>query len=974
LVLCNSWNYSPISYSIYLHESTLVEHSSCIQVNEGIHTFKFGNQFDMDNRNNNNIAGPRSGGKGKSQNVNSASNAEWNCTGCNTSNFPNRNSCRKCGVSKDLKSNNNNDKEVNLIRKCMLIFQKKQSTPNQLSQPIARDNEPHRKFFDLSIAKGPNGMTDFDEKSSKKFLQACLDYGDSTELIYKIDNTSQFGHACLKKSLQMDPSSTFFNKYVLPLLKKLSDDQLSVGLCKKPLNTLLYTIFDCPFFLDSMRSVLEELNDLEIVARFLLSVISAPGEDAAKARTSPIVRDIAMKLQEISDNTTKAHKTSEMIIRVLAGATVRSNNNNAIDISNFPGDRHDNDFADFRSIAIIPTAAEVICKETPYLPMADDVLSGGQANMLDRFFRLLRHDFVAPLREELQVSKGPESKRSQWRTFKEVSFDDLVVEEKSFSCFNVSFKQQPSAGATPEKRKAYWDDHKSLLPHLSLVCFVRDGLPLRFGMVINRNTVHLSHEDRATIGISIKGKGEVEATISELKLQIPGTVMIQVSASYFAFEPILKCLQSMAAVPLEEELVNLKSTEAPTKNLPIVQALHITDDTDDIAPYIKAKKPIILENSQRLAILNLLSNRVGLVQGPPGTGKSFVGTLAAKIIHDNTNEVILCVCYTNHALDQFLEDLLDIGIPATNIVRIGGSQKVSAKIQPLMLPHQNSKFTRAESNRFYYLKGKITDLIIEIRKKLAGLNQQINWTTIKDFFEQEFMDEEIEQFELPDSNENIVGKKGKTVTEQSLWTSWTKGEQRFPPLSFSPKKDLWKMSKIDRQNLLDEWISAMRGPLIEELADLTKKFDDTQISIQDLRSGSKMTMLATKRIIGCTTTGAAKNKDLLDTVHAGVLLVEEAGEILEPHILSSLNARTKQLIMIGDHKQLRPKVNVYDLMVESKTGYDLNQSLFERLILAGFPYATLESQHRMHPEISHNVRVLTYPNLRDSAKVSQSTN
>jgi hypothetical protein len=41
---------------------------------------------------------------------------------------------------------------------------------------------------------------------------------------------------------------------------------------------------------------------------------------------------------------------------------------------------------------------------------------------------------------------------------------------------------------------------------------------------------------------------------------------------------------------------------------------------------------------------------------------------------------------------------------------------------------------------------------------------------------------------------------------------------------------------------------------------------------------------------------------------AGVVLVEEAGELLEAHVLTSLTSATQHLIMIGDHKQLRPKV------------------------------------------------------------------
>ncbi len=60
-------------------------------------------------------------------------------------------------------------------------------------------------------------------------------------------------------------------------------------------------------------------------------------------------------------------------------------------------------------------------------------------------------------------------------------------------------------------------------------------------------------------------------------------------------------------------------------------------------------------------------------QGPPGTGKTFVGALLCDAILRRSSETILCVCYTNHALDQFLEALLAKGI--TSIVRIGGRSK-----------------------------------------------------------------------------------------------------------------------------------------------------------------------------------------------------------------------------------------------------------------------------------------------------------
>ena len=42
-----------------------------------------------------------------------------------------------------------------------------------------------------------------------------------------------------------------------------------------------------------------------------------------------------------------------------------------------------------------------------------------------------------------------------------------------------------------------------------------------------------------------------------------------------------------------------------------------------------------------------------------------------------------------------------------------------------------------------------------------------------------------------------------------------------------------------------------------------------------------------------------------------VLVVEEAGQVLEPHILASLVQSVQQVIMIGDPLQLRPNISNY---------------------------------------------------------------
>jgi len=71
------------------------------------------------------------------------------------------------------------------------------------------------------------------------------------------------------------------------------------------------------------------------------------------------------------------------------------------------------------------------------------------------------------------------------------------------------------------------------------------------------------------------------------------------------------------------------------------------------------------------------------LQGPPGTGKTYIGLKVVQVLLENShvwnaadpaeNSPILVVCYTNHALDQFLEGLT--GFLRRGIVRVGGRSK-----------------------------------------------------------------------------------------------------------------------------------------------------------------------------------------------------------------------------------------------------------------------------------------------------------
>lgn len=81
---------------------------------------------------------------------------------------------------------------------------------------------------------------------------------------------------------------------------------------------------------------------------------------------------------------------------------------------------------------------------------------------------------------------------------------------------------------------------------------------------------------------------------------------------------------------------------------------------------------------------------------------------------------------------------------------------------------------------------------------------------------------------------------------------------------------------------------------------------DFDISLSRLRQELRQTweltdlrILQGARIVGMTTTGVAKQQQLIQALGPRVIVVEEAAEVLEAHVLTSLSSRTEHVILIG---------------------------------------------------------------------------
>jgi hypothetical protein len=178
--------------------------------------------------------------------------------------------------------------------------------------------------------------------------------------------------------------------------------------------------------------------------------------------------------------------------------------------------------------------------------------------------------------------------------------------------------------------------------------------------------------------------------------------------------------------------------------------------------------------------------------------------------------------------------------------------------------------------------------------------------------------------------------------------------------------DLKVLSKEQRCHLHHTWVERYFKHHRDRIEGLRKEHDEKLRRISEIESIQVEKILKTVDVIGMTTTGAAKHRLTLQEIKPRIVIVEEAAEVLEGHVITALSSGTDHLILIGDHKQLKPNPTVYELARK----YNLDVSLFERMVNNGLTCHSLNTQHRMRPEIAGIMRII-YPDLVDDTSVQR---
>jgi hypothetical protein len=707
-----------------------------------------------------------------------------------------------------------------------------------------------------------------------------------------------------------------------------------------------------------------------------------------------------------------------------------------------PNDRHDNDKLDIADVVIFPTRDEIVSDVNEFLPFTDPdqphFLTNPVERHIDTHFRLLRHEVFGNLKEALSglmqaVSRNPAMLGNAKLSLGDVrayAYVGAVVSNVMFSGRNgqglvaqLSF-QQPSQIQKKKdfEQQQWWEDSRRLQNGclLSFIWFQDATVQHIFLEVTQQNAeernarVLIGHDNVAAIAVQLmtQDKKTLQMLMRACAGRSQGIILEFPKLMPATFVPILENLQSMqrlGRIPFSQWIIPDQHTglleakiyhDIPpplyardpkfTFSLKDIMTnagaklfIEPTAECDDKAMLDELEAKTSLDRGQCRALVAALTREFAFIQGPPGTGKSYLGIHLMRVLLGIKEKAklgpILVVCYTNHALDQFLEHLLDVGVQ--KIIRVGGQSK-SERLRNRNLNTLKREETRTKSEKYqaylaYDALQNDEEEATSILNQLGGLSNRAQWTDIKAHLLEDYPKIHSQFCEIDEEGFELVGRHPFDIWK----TTYAPPAHTLQPqltmngIIRKATDDVYSLTFPERQRLVAHLIEEIHGVKVDELFEIVEGAVVRQENLHNIHSESSRRTLEGADVIGITTSGLAGKISLLKHVRCKVMICEEAGEILEPHMISALLPSVEHCIQIGDHEQLRPSVSNYeDLSLESQRGklHQLDKSQFERLSVGVLgrplvPVAQLNVQRRMRPEISTLIRETIYDKLIDHA-------
>ena len=397
--------------------------------------------------------------------------------------------------------------------------------------------------------------------------------------------------------------------------------------------------------------------------------------------------------------------------------------------------------------------------------------------------------------------------------------------------------------------------------------------------------------------------------------------------------------------------------------------------------YQMLRSKFTLDDAQQIFTVNALSRCLALIQESSDIGKSYTGVAIIKTLLKNRKtanlDSIVCICYTNHALDQLLKHLVKNEVE--QLIHLDSRSKFEL-LQDLNLRHvsQQVEQTKIEDYKKWQLHTKLNSELAHIEEILQELKNSTLWRNIKAYLKRQDSFRHFEQlFEMRFDEDEF-----RTVRDRkySVVKSWLReAAQRLCSNRLVTKLSnvsLLKMSVSERESIHKYWVQQHAAQLNDLLLHVLEFYRDIKDELKKCYQKLNLRCLLRAHVIDVTITGLARNLEILRRVRAKVMMCEETDEILETHTLITLLPSVEHAILIENHEQLRLQINNYELQHDHlRSGkFSLNISLFERLVksqpdYSKISFSSLKMQRRMHSSIAELVRTTLYFELQDYASM-----
>jgi hypothetical protein len=210
--------------------------------------------------------------------------------------------------------------------------------------------------------------------------------------------------------------------------------------------------------------------------------------------------------------------------------------------------------------------------------------------------------------------------------------------------------------------------------------------------------------------------------------------------------------------------------------------------------------------------------------------------------------------------------------------------------------------TKIEKQQNWELQRRLesdSDSVCELLKELGNVR---SYVTIKKHLELHHNKHYRQLFGDSEEGWTTVHHKPENIIDD-----WLRG--RGPRASLSPSgprpigsllnESLFQLSSEERTNLFHHWVTDIKNELVGNLLIASEDYVNTKNGLDKCRKEIQLRCLQQADIIGATTTGLAKNLDILRRLPSKVLLCEEAGEVLEAHILTGMFVTLRGLRIVS---------------------------------------------------------------------------